>query len=649
MMKNNYIYALKSVSLLLCLLLPVASYAQETPENQPEQVIAESNAGSEILVDEKAGEQESETIKFLKASLESSGSPALKSLVLDKSMFVAGSRVLALKALEKNLSIERSKIWREVAGESIEEARAYFDPVFNLSVNYTHSEKNKREVRLDSDRRGTTNAAGVETGTDADRYIIFEPNSPIEYLYYDQPRRAGYYPETTSAWNKLTSNDIPYLYEPDESATYNININQRIPWGPNLNLALTTVESDSRWILFDKSDWGHYDRPWKSTLTATLSLPLPFTRNFGEYSWADSEVERTRLDEKQAYWEVKSTINNTLLTVGQAYWDLVYAVKSLEASISQRQRVEKILEKTQFRYDERLATEYDLAQTKSRLASAKDSEVQSWKNLLTASNVLGDLLDIKEEVLILPSGYEALMGKRLDGLTEQASSGIKNNPELRKQAVMIKSADLIVKQRDNYTRPDLQVTAAYTSTQASSVYGYRDLGESLGDVFLNSDKTSSNFTFNYGYQLFNKGPEAMLVTSKHSRDYQQVDKKRIELSLRHDLADGMAQLVSAESRIGITEQNLKLANTAYEKALALRDDDETTEYEVLTKNIDVLAAELRYVRARVEMKKAEVSMLHALGVLPEVYADVTAQTDFDRHRIHLLRASKKNKNIQEGS
>lgn len=573
-----------------------------------------SNA-QEIRIDEKT------TADNVKALL--SASKILGAVPGEKNWIEIDLQTVALKALEKNLSIMRSALGKEIAEFAIQEARALFDPLLTFSITYSGTNTYERK---EQDRKW-------KKSTDAQDRVTFDEPSPVAYLQFDQPRPEGYYQTTVTASEES-------LTGPDTSTTYAIALYQHIQWGPDLVLSLTTVDKEAYWVNDDKT-WGSYDRPWKSTVSETLTIPLPLCRNFGRFAPNDVQLRLSRLSDEQTYWNVKAVINDTLLQTDIAYWTLVSEVMNLNAVNRHQKKIELLLNNTQALYDEMMATEYDLSQVKLEIATIREQQQAALNRVILASNVLVQLMDADKNSVFLPAGYKSLLEGKTEGLAEgDFARDIQDNPELKRQSFRIKIAELSLNQRRIQARPDLNLTQKLTFTQASSSYGLGSTWDSMSEVFASPDLIRQNYSMNYRYPLFNRSVKSNFEIAQLNKEMEEVIQDNLKNQINREINNAQAALAASQARLKITENNLKLAQLAYDKAVDMQKDREISEYEIVNKSSDLLDAELAFIQARIEQKKAEARLLAALGRLPENFAQRTVQNELYRNRIDLLKRNK---------
>jgi len=243
--------------------------------------------------------------------------------------------------------------------------------------------------------------------------------------------------------------------------------------------------------------------------------------------------------------------------------------------------------------------------------------------------------------VFLPAGYKSL----LEGKTDETAVGnmagdIQDNPELKRQSFNIKMAELSLNQRRIQKRPDLNLTQKLTFTQASSSYGLDSAWDSMSEVFASPDLIRQNYSMNYRYPLFNRSVKSNFEIAQLNKELEEVIQDNLKNQINREINNAQAALAAAQARLKITENNLKLAQLAYDKAVDMQMDREISEYEIVNKSSDLLDAELAFIQARIEQKKAEARLLAALGRLPENFAQRTARNELYRNRIDLLKRNK---------
>jgi outer membrane protein TolC len=386
-----------------------------------------------------------------------------------------------------------------------------------------------------------------------------------------------------------------------------------------------------------------------SSFLTNLVLPLPGSKEFGPYAEQSVAIKLADLNRERTFWLAESVINSTLLEVELAYWGrrdqglpgLVGSLLNLRITIENRRGVEQLLARTQKLYDLRMATNYDKAQVEAELARLQSLEESAWNTYVAASNALVRLLNLQETEVLLPVGYTQTLAYALSeqqDINAITSRGSADNPDLAAATVDVKSARIEQERSAVRTRPDVRLVATVNSVQSNGVFGYQSFGDSINKTF-DPDVLQQNYSLVYLYPWRNQAVKAQLNQAEAVTTRQELVVKQTDNSIYRDINNAQIALNSAGERVKITARNVELAELTYEKAVAQGELGLVAAYEIVQQNQRLLTARLEYIQAQTERKQAEAQLLAALGVLPKSYAERTAQTALDRHRLNVLAAN----------
>ena len=545
----------------------------------------------------------------------------------------------ALKALRKNLGIQRSRVAERIAKAALVEAQAVFDPVVLLSFRYDHAETFTRIEQDQRFRRATDEAVAGFEGRPV--IPVDDPRDTTgTVIVFEQPRTEG-----TSSRSVAAS--IAPITGPTEAFNYEVTLEQQLPWGARFELLYQAVDQDTFFIdngelLADNPNpplqlinFGSFDRPWVSSLLTRLALPLPGSKEFGRYAAQEVGIYRARFDKERAFWDVETAINDTLLEVDVAYWDLIRTLLGLQATIENRALVEKRLEVAKRRFELREATNYDLAQVQDELARVRGEEERSWNTYVLASDALVRLLDLPASDVLLPQAYQRALQRPFVAPGEATVSA---NPERLATTVDVKQAHLTEATNRVRKRPDINVQAEAEFSQSNSVFGYESLTESIGNI-ADPDAMTQTYRIDYLYPWGNRAVKAAFRQAQAERQRQQLLLRETENRLARELRDAEVELASATERVSVTRRNVQLASLAYEKAISEERVGAVREVEVVSQSVQLLNAKLQYIRSLAERKQAEAQVLAAIGVLGHAYAERLAQSPLEHYRISLLSAN----------
>lgn len=563
-------------------------------------------------------------------------------------------REIALEALRRNLDIKRSGLAKTVAERSLIEAQAVFDPVFGVALNASANDAFRRTTRpnkfkpetervavggLDSKGlfRCSAAAAALTQGADNGRYcyvITFDNRSAVSTLQYDRYRPEGDYPTTVDA-NK------PSPFKPRNDETYNgtLSIVQQLPWGPSLNLSLTTLRRGNYYALNTLNGlgetYGAYYRPYFSTFSVGASLPLPYTRDFGPTAGADVRRDVARHNIDAAEMDVRTIINSTLYQVETLYWTLVGTIGRMEAVADSVKLAQQQRAATQRLFDQGFVTESDKAQVEAQVMRLLTQQQQVFNEYVSASEALRRVIDSSDDALILPVGYQAAMKMPAGDLSEP--DRVFNNPSYLRQSVAVRIASLVREQRDAQTRPNLAFNASLSRSQNSAIYGYRDISGSVSRAFINPDSTTATFSLLYQRPWGNRAAGAALEGAERGLQQQLIALRKLELSAREDYETARGNLASARERQRLATRSVTLAEEVYQSAVAQQDAGLVAAYETISRLSALSSARTARVQADIDLRLAESRLLAAVGALAERYGERTALTGADRERLALLR------------
>ncbi|MDP6702738.1 MAG: TolC family protein, partial [Candidatus Latescibacteria bacterium] len=299
--------------------------------------------------------------------------------------------------------------------------------------------------------------------------VVFGEDSTVAYIQYDQFRPEGH--ENT----KVTASEASTT---GKTKTYTLatSIAQQLPWGPSLTLAYDAIYKDTKFINNSEasglSSVGDYNRPWTSNLSLSLSLPLPFTRNFGAFNSTDMALRLSEINRQVAAWQVQILVNDTLRDVELAFWNLVGRAKALETVHRDLETTEKLVSRTERLYALKRITRYDHAQVVSQRPRAAADWEQALGAYMAAANNLAQVLGSEGRVLYLPVAYSDTL-ERLSVPVQDMDGLRQNHPQLLQSALSLRRAELQIDAATVALRPDLALSYDATVGQSNSVFGYR--------------------------------------------------------------------------------------------------------------------------------------------------------------------------------
>lgn len=445
---------------------------------------------------------------------------------------------------------------------------------------------------------------------------------PFNYMKFHKPKPEGYYTSVRGPpYPSEHAKDAPW---PDtEATTMTLSVFQPLPWGADISVEQSTVYEDKFWYADGNylgnryNNWYEsYDRAWTSNLSASLNLPLPWSKYFGRYAVREANLRQALISLRQADNTLQQQINGVLGQVESGYWSLVEAALSLDAVIIQTRNQEKITQRTRRLFDMGKVDQYAMLQMESRLNVLHESEVTSLNQFEQASNQMVLLLNQDRQTLFMPLGYQSLLPNGVQVRLEDALGIARNgHPALKVQQNVIQSSSVNLRQKADQTRLNLSASGSVSLNQSNGSYGFASPEKAWGNT-LNPDSLTANAAVALSHPLFNKQARSNLYQARVQKQRQETAYRQKLKEIERDVMNAFTALESAAIRMQMAANSLNLSQQALKKALAYQELRGVTEFEMVSKNNDVLNARTNYIRARVTRKKAEAALLTAMGVMP---------------------------------
>ncbi len=532
-----------------------------------------------------------------------------------------------LAALRKNLALRSTEANIGVFEQALLEAEAVFDPVFDLSLSYRRTNTHKRtEVGLVSVRQFTP-----QTPLDIP-VSPFNPLPQIDQLGFLQQQ--GVVEEREIEASKSRPGG------PDEPIEYSVGVSQQLPWGPQVSLFTGLV--DRR--VYRNSRGESFKADWTAQLALDVVIPLPYTRNFGPLAPANFAVDQAALIDERTEWDVRIALNSIMAGTDVAYWQLVGALENLRIATENRKLIQQQFERAVKLFDARVMTEYGKAVIETERARALVLEEAAKNEVIAAANALAPLIeesggDVRDNLYIPADYLEGLDARAEIDLAGAVRHGLENRPELRQAEVDLRTRDLERRFAAVQTRPDIQVDGRVAGQQKSDPYGYQHPTKALGRIF-DPDSSQMSSSISLLRPWGNVPARAQLRQAELGQDDQGLAVRNLEYDVTREVNDALDRLYGARMRIGFADQNLKLAEAAYERLLTRREiGADVAALEIVTAIQAMLTAKGDRIAALIDNKVAETQLLAAQGTVASEFTSTEANGPLENRRLDALRAS----------
>ncbi|UEM23506.1 TolC family protein [Skermanella mucosa] len=357
---------------------------------------------------------------------------------------------------------------------------------------------------------------------------------------------------------------------------------------------------------------------WTSSASLSATMPLPYTKGFGKTGSPENfGVEAARSGSRRAVFAEQAARNATLAEAAQLYWDMIRSLQDIrilneqKAVLDQRRaRIERLI-------GTGTVTNYELGQIQQELASFALREEAAWTQYLLRSNSLLTLMSADPDLVLIPADAEALLSESVpEPPTDAYDRALVGHPEIMAAQEDLELAKLSLAFRDNQAAPDIDLVVTAQLTQSDLSFGFGNPADALMNL-SRPDKTNIFIGVRYLYPLGNQAARAALsrarIDERNAFDRARQTRQKIVNSVDRALAD----IRGAESLMLVSRGDMELAGFAYERIVDERERGLATEFEVVNRYQDVLAARLNEASARVEMHKAWIRLSAAQGTLEE--------------------------------
>ncbi len=575
---------------------------------------------------------------------------------------------LADLVLNQNLDVQSAAESVAIAQTLVTQSDAVFDPTFTASLTYTNDYTNDRHDLIgrlrDQDPQSVAQqqaiAAGQSPGSaglpnQCTPQISVEgtlvspanPGCQLPPAYSVQTEYASV--ATTSnqtavgslglSWNFIVGgpvNDqpvpgltggepVPMAPSPDTPFAVNgtLSANLASTWYRPISMT-SGAPFNTKPAYLDNSVYNPYGWGntlfWTSSASVTLTMPVPFTKNFGyDGSPYYYNYQLARSGQRHAAWSSRSTRNSTLGQALDSYWDLIQSVQTLHALLDLRDVLTRRQASQKRLFDAGLATRYDLAQQDLQVASLDAQEEAAWNQLLATSAHLGTLMTGDQRVLLLPADAEALLRRPVTieqvGVYDRA---LQINPDLKAAEESYDASKLTLTYSENQDLPDISLSASYGLGQNNSIYGYVSMPQSLIHLYK-PDTTNLFIGVQYHVPIGMNATEAALDQARIA-EHQAYDTTRLARQTVVNTVDqALGAARSAKLVVDQSQTDLKLAHCAYDRAREQSKLGLVAEFEVLNKYQDLVTARLGLITAEVNLRKAQINLLVAQGTLEQDY------------------------------
>ena len=388
---------------------------------------------------------------------------------------------------------------------------------------------------------------------------------------------------------------------------FNASIDKTMPWyggrlSANFNNART--ETDNAFSTLPLS--------YRSTVSLNYTQPLLAGRKTDNQRTA---VETQEIEGQISDIQLASQIANITFAIQVAYWGLRAAIEQIEIQRHNLVQAEDLLEQNGIRVQLGTMSDLQVIQAEAQVASAEQSllsaEIQ-WRNqeLQFKRLLVGGAADPLLTQTLVPTSVPILVQPVVD-IDAAISTAMEQRTDLRQSRYQREISQLNLAVTDNNTRPDLNLTAAYSVQGVGGDRFVRTGGLGGGGLELVEqggyvdglrsilDRTTPTWslTLNFSYPIGNRGAKADLRRAELQLEQTDLSIRSQELAVVIEVTNAGLNVNDTFLLLEAAQRSREVSERATEVEVTRFSVGASTNYEVSQAQDDLTSARLSELRA----------------------------------------------------
>lgn len=410
------------------------------------------------------------------------------------------------------------------------------------------------------------------------------------------------------------------------SQTTNMGFSQTFQTGTSFNVNLNSVRSSSN------SSFASVNPAFTSGLSFSFSQPL--LRKFGMFAnRAPILIAQRGVRLSGAQFEAQ--MNDIVQRAINQYWDVVQARKNLEVLQKSMELAEASYKRDKRALELGALPPLDIYRSEAQVAQRKISLIQAEYALKQVENTLRQTVGADLDPRIGALDLELTENAETNGtlaiveLQEALAKALRSRPEIDAQHQQMAIDDTNVKLASNNLKPDLNLSATYTSNGLGGMVLDNSSGVPVvvsSGGFADSISQLGGFNFpTYGLSLqmrfpvHNSSAAADLGSALVSKRRTLYQLRGVEQTITTEVKNSVHDLELAELVIAAAQNSRDLASKTLAAEQRKYELGAQTIFFVLDAQNQLSQAELALVQAQVFYQKALAEVDHATGALLEKY------------------------------
>lgn len=405
----------------------------------------------------------------------------------------------------------------------------------------------------------------------------------------------------------LSTGSVSRLFE-DETLRYEAGFMGKLQTGLTYTLSSSVERSDNT---FNRQTTSLFHPEFTSK--STLAITQPLLRDFG-FTANLAEVRLNKSALTVSKFELSSTVIKVMITTLNAYYEMAFGQENVLVKQQAVALAENLVHETDRRVEEGKMSKLDVIQARVRLSEAQE-ELLLAKNFLaqrrnTLREVTRDKFDLSEGDWLVDGSFLLHTAPALDR-SRLLAQLFERNPAYLAGLEQAKAEDIRVAYAQNQRWPRLDLKASLGANGLN-----KDWGGAYSDI-NNHREPDWTAGLIVNIPLTGRVEKAKLSEAKSRKAQALLSMKRNELLLLSAFDTVMRDIASAEQRVALVQESVRLAASALDAEQKRLATGITTSYNVGVVQKDLSTARSREQATFVDLSKAIAQLYALVGILPE--------------------------------
>ncbi len=408
-----------------------------------------------------------------------------------------------------------------------------------------------------------------------------------------------------------------------------VGVDQLIPYlGASLGLRYDASSTSTR------SSIQSRDEQYDASFFITARVPLARGLIWNE-AWTNVKVSGLAYSSSREGF--RTALMDTVQTTVDAYWDLVAAGDQVRVAQKSLETAHALLSQTTTQYEVGVVSRVEVVEAEAGVAGREFDVIRNANVYRNAQDqlidfVLGRELSALTDLHFSPSEDPAAFASRSVDVSQAVREAFRNRPELQQLSRKIDQSEISLKFAKNQRLPqfDAEVRFGYVGVSGE---GNSGLGFPVGamppsnvpfdqaddDFFQSNGSENIRVTGTFSIPFPNTTARKRVVTSELELRRARTRRVRLEQSIILEVRSSARTLLASSQGIEAAERR-RLAAAEQLRAERIRlEHGESTPFEVLQRESDLVEAESQKINALQTYRSAEVALERAQGTILDFY------------------------------